>query len=74
MLGYLKIIEKFFKLGALQEEFRKIGGNFITAGVVGVFINHFVGTKFSTMFWASIWINWWGLVLLFIGIMQRNKS
>ena len=38
----LERLERSIDLKALKEDFRKIGINFITAGVVGVFINHYV--------------------------------
>ena len=69
----LKIIKKYFKLNLLAEEFRKIGVNFFTAGVVGVFINHFVGTEFSTMFWASFWVTFVGIVFLAVGISNLYR-
>ena len=42
-------LERSIDLKALKKDFRKIGINFITAGVVGVFINHYVGIDFWTM-------------------------
>lgn len=50
ILNMLKSFKEYIRTDSLQDECKKIGVNFITAGVVGVFINHFVGTKFSTMF------------------------
>jgi hypothetical protein len=43
-------MEKLIDLKGLKEDLRKIGTNFVTAGVVGVFINHYVGSNFSDMF------------------------
>jgi hypothetical protein len=70
----LERIEKHINLTSLREEIRKVGVNFITAGVVGVFIDHFVGTKFSSMFWASLWITFMGSICLFLGVVRRNKE
>jgi hypothetical protein len=49
----LERIEKWVDFKSLKEDFRKIGINFITAGIVGVFINHYAGSKLSAMFWVS---------------------
>lgn len=37
----LEHLERSRDLKALKEDFRKIGINFITAGIVGVFIKHY---------------------------------
>jgi hypothetical protein len=47
---WLERIEKHIDLEALKIEFRKIGTNFVTAGVVGVFINHYVGQSYLICF------------------------
>jgi len=70
----LERIEKRINLPALQEEFRKMGGNFVTAGIVGVFVNHYVGSDFSTMFFAASWIASIGLVFLTIGLMKKRGN
>lgn len=69
----LERLESSIDLKALKEDFRKIGVNFITAGVVGVFINHYVGLNFSTMFWASLSITALGMLSLTLGLLRRNK-
>lgn len=69
-----RCIKKYIRLSALQEECRKIGTNFITAGIVGIFINHYVGSNFSTMFWAAIWISGFGLVLLTAGLFRFGDN
>jgi len=70
----LKWLENRIRVDSLQDEFKRIGVNFVTAGVVGVFINHFVGSKLSTMFWASTWITFGGVFCLFLGLIQRGNK
>jgi hypothetical protein len=70
----LEHLEKRINLSFLREEFRKIGGNFITAGMVGIFINHYVGLKLSTMFWSAFWVSLSGAAFLTIGLIKiRGK-
>lgn len=64
---------KYFKLNFIQEELRKIGANFITTGIVGIFINHFVGTKLSTMFIAAFSIAVIGIFLLAFGSFDFKR-
>ena len=59
-------------LKALKEDFRKIGINFITAGVVGVFINHYVGMDFWTMSLTSASLTAIGVIPLYLGL-RKNK-
>lgn len=70
----LKILEKNIYFNALQDEFRRIGVNFVTAGIVGVFINHFVGSQLSTMFWTAFWITVTGITFLAVGLIKFNKG
>jgi hypothetical protein len=71
----LKRIESFFDLKSFKEDLRKLGINFITAGIVGVFINHYAGSKLSTMFWASLWVTCAGSIFLIIGLISlRGKK
>lgn len=70
----LKQIEKYLNVKALQEECRKIGVNFVTAGIVGVFIDHYVGSDPSTMFWTAVWITWVGAILLTLGLFKRGDD
>jgi hypothetical protein len=73
-LGNAFFVRRFVPIVLVQkEDFRKIGINFITAGVVGVFINHYVGLDFSTMFWASLSITALGMLSLTLGLLRRNK-
>ena len=69
----LKNFKEHIKLNELQEEFKKIGVNFITAGVVGVFINHYVGVNLSDMLWASISVTSIGIATLYFGLRKRKK-
>lgn len=66
----LKRIEKHISLKALQEDFRKLGINFVTAGIIGVFVNHYVGTKLATMFWTAFWVTSAGLSFLTFGLFR----
>lgn len=70
----LKRIEQLINVSFLKEDARKVGVNFITAGVVGVFINHFVGSHWSSMFWASLWITSIGFVLIFLGLIREDEE
>lgn len=67
-------IEKLINLEALQEDFRKIGVNFITAGIVGVFINHYVGTTLSIMFWSSAWVTCTGVFFSILGLLKYEVN
>ncbi len=65
-------LERSVDLKALKEDFRKIGINFITAGVVGVFINHYVGMDFWTMSLTSASLTAIGVIPLYLGL-RKNK-
>lgn len=69
----IKLIRKFLNIKDLKEDFRKMGINFVTAGFVGVFINHFVGFKISAMLWTSLLMTLFGSILLLIGLITRGK-
>lgn len=68
-----KRIGQLFDLAAAKEDCRKIGINFLTAGVVGVFIDHYVGSMLSTMFWASESIATLGVVFLAFGLWKFSQ-
>jgi undecaprenyl pyrophosphate phosphatase UppP len=70
----LKQIMDHLDKKSLKEDFRKIGVNFITAGIIGVFVNHIVGTKISTMLYTLVWICICGIILLFIGLHKGRNS
>lgn len=69
----LKYIKRYFNLKALKEDLRKLAVNLMSAGIVGIYINHYVGTELSTMFWASVSIVISGGLLLALSIMRRKK-
>ncbi len=71
---FLERIENFINLASLREEVKKIGADFVTADIVVVFINHFVGSKFSSMFLACLWIRSIGLLCLFFGVAKRRRK
>lgn len=68
----LEQLERSIDLKALKEDFRKIGINFITAGIVGVFINHYVGIDFWTMSLTSVSLTTIGIISLYLGL-RRNE-
>ncbi len=70
----LKHIEKFIDISALKEEFKKMGTNFVTAGVVGVFMNHYTGVSLSSLFWASVSITGIGIVALYLGLRKGEAT
>lgn len=71
----VKYIKKYIDSSALKEECKKMGVNFITAAVVGVFINHYVGTNLTNMLWTSELIGTFGCVLLYMGVKKsRDKQ
>ncbi len=55
----------------LKEDFRKMGVNFITAGIVGVFVNHYVGISFPNMIWTALSITGLGIWFLYIGVRRK---
>ena len=69
----LERLERSIDLKALKEDFRKIGINFITAGVVGVFVNHYVGLDFWTMSLTSASLTIIGTIALYMGL-RKNKQ
>ncbi|MGB6976206.1 MAG: hypothetical protein WBE18_01950 [Gammaproteobacteria bacterium] len=69
----LEYIKRHVDLNALKEELRKVGNNLVTAGIVGVFINHYVGSNLSTMFWSSVSITAIGMLALYFGVRRREK-
>lgn len=69
----LLTLERSVDLKALKEDFRKIGINFITAGVVGVFVNRYVGIGFWTLSLTSASLTTIGIIALYLGL-RENKS
>lgn len=70
----IKKILKHFDFSLFREDARKIGVNFITTGIAGVFINHIVGNKTSSMLYASISIAGYGTIFLLIGLYRRKEQ
>lgn len=67
------ILDKYFDLRSLKEELKKVGVNFLTAGIVGVFINHIAGSVHSLMFSACWWISAMGFICLLLGLFRRMR-
>lgn len=66
-------IDQLIEFNILKEDLRKLGINFITAGIVGVFVNHFVGPSFHGMLETSALITTIGGALLFLGLKRGKK-
>jgi hypothetical protein len=69
----IRRIEKFINIEKLKEDARKLGVNFITAGIAGVFLNHFEGIKTSAMLWSAMWVVSIGVFFLTFGL-KRGKQ
>lgn len=69
----LERLERSIDLKDLKEDFRKIEINFITAGVVGVFVNHYVGTNFWTMSLTSVSLTMIGAITLYLGLRKKKQ-
>jgi hypothetical protein len=69
----LKKLLRHIDFKSLQEDFRKIGVNFITTGIIGIFVNHFVGTKLSTMLYTFVLITISGTILLLMGLYKGKN-
>jgi len=63
---------KFICFKSLREDMRKLGVNFLTAGIVGVFINHIVGDNINIMKTAAYSISILGG--LFLGLYRGIKK
>jgi len=70
----IKCIRAFLDVKTLREDLRRLGVNFITAGLVGIFINHFVGTTLSIMFISSVFISFFGIMLMVLGLLKGKSS
>lgn len=68
----LKRIESRIDINGLKEDFRKIGINLITAGIAGVFINHFTGSALRSMLWAALSVTAVGMIALYLGLRRRK--
>ena len=68
----IKWLKSDLNISLIKDDCRKLGVNFITAGVVGIFINHFVGDHLSTMVWAASSISIMGFSLTLFGVFKRG--
>lgn len=68
LLWILKYIESFFDMIAFKEELRKIGATFISAGVVGIFLQHILSIG------LACWLTLSGVVILFFGLIRRKDT
>lgn len=67
----LKLLKEYFDIKIIQDEFRKIGVNFITAGFVGLFFTSTANLKFSLHFSVLVVIAV-GIFILFCGTFRRK--
>jgi len=65
LLWYL---DKFIDIVKTKDALVKLGINFITAGIVGVFVNHMAGYDINTMWSTAILIGCFGLICLTLGL------
>lgn len=63
----LKRLEEYLNFESLKEDFRKIGVNFATSGMIGIFIQHIVGSWLSLMFWSAFCILGIGVIFICFG-------
>lgn len=74
MLKLLRYLDHLIDFGFFREALRKIGINFITAGVIGVFINHIAGYNLNIMQSAAVFISLAGVICLTLGLLKRGKQ
>lgn len=67
----LRLIKEYFDFKIIQDECRKIGVNFITAGFVGLFFTNASNLKFSLHF-SVLTVIAMGLFILFCGVFRRK--
>ena len=67
---FLWYLNKFIDFAKAKDALVKLGINFITAGLVGVFINHMAGYDINTMWSAAILIGCFGLACLTLGLRR----
>lgn len=66
----LEYFAKFFVDEKVKDTLVKLGINFITAGMVGVFVNHIAGYDVNTMQLSAGLISYYGLALLILGLRK----
>lgn len=65
----LRLIEEFIDLEGFKQELRRIGGTFITAGIVGIFLTHLISLALA---W---WLTFIGSIMVLMGLFKkRGKS
>jgi Flp pilus assembly protein TadB len=67
---FLWYLDKFIDIVKTKDALVKLGINFITAGLVGVFVNHIVGYDISTMMSTAVLIACFGLACLVLGLRR----
>lgn len=72
MLKLLHYLDKLVDFGFFREALRKLGINFITAGVIGVFINHIAGYDLNIMQSAAVFISLAGVICLALGLFKTR--
>jgi len=70
MLDYM---ETHLDLSLAKEDLRKLGVNFITAGVVGLFITH-IADLTNVFIKGAMWAIIIGMIAILLGLYRRNKS
>gem|GEM_PF-2761638 len=73
MLKLLMYLDRIIDVVQVQEVLLKLGVNFITAGIVGVFINHIAGTDAPTMQSVAVLISFIGLACILLGLLKKGK-
>lgn len=66
----LEYCAKFFTDEKVKDVFVKLGMNFVTAGIVGVFINRIAGSEVTTMRLTAGFITYFGMILLMLGLRR----
>lgn len=66
-------VETRISLRFLKEDLRKLGVNFITAGIVGVFVNHIAGFDLYNMQITALAIASIGVICVMLGLRNRRK-
>lgn len=73
VLKLLLCLDRLIDFYFFKEALRKLGINFITAGIIGVFINHIAGYDLHVMQSAAIFISIAGIICLALGL-KRGKQ
>jgi hypothetical protein len=68
-----RLSKYYIDTDSVKDIFKKIGINFVTAGVIGLFITHFDSWSRTTVFGAG-WVLALGSLSMLLSICRRNKS